>query len=427
MMPKVGIIAPFGVHCGIARAGQVSKDIFQGLDIELIDLDLCRKILIHNGTVTAHKVADEYIESLIRNANECDLIIWQHEPGTLGRNWRQQLKFHSRFSKIRKPMIVELHTVVDINHSSILKNQLNCIRNYLKNPKKVKLKWELSRSTARTWFWKSIYRDLARITSRSGLVIVHREIDKRILSSFASFQTTPLVLELDSLTGKMRNLSENPPDLFESIELLRIDSLLVDSEQKFLMVQPGFISRYKGHLTAIEALKVLPDFVHLIILGEIHEVVADATTGTSSMTSEIQEKLLEKDYKSIRNRVHFVPTPSDLEIAAAIYSSDAVILPYLETGQSGSGPLSESCLLGAQVICSNIPAFRGRERFGRNLHFFDVGNIFQVRDLVLMLNALRQPTKIGRRRIEYPWSIEPEQSSYRESVLIESRRILGIQ
>ena len=412
LKPRIGILSPFGVHCGIARAGQVTVDVLENFEIEILNLD--RGILIHDGKATSRKRAKTHLELIVKSANTCDLIIWQHEPGTLGRNWREQLKSHKKICGIRTPIIVELHTVLDFEHVSILKNQIKFLARFIRKPRNIKFVQELARITARVRFWKKIYMGLSRLTSTTGTVIVHREIDQEILKMFGKFQGPIVVEELDSLTNEMLQIRDNPPHMFELLQLSRVDILLEQLKDDFIVVQPGFISRYKGHMTSIEALRLLPEFVHLIILGEIHGVTADKSPGIAQMTEELQSKLLEKEYKNILHRVHFIPTPSDIEIAASIYSSDAVLLPYFETGQSGSGPFAESKLLGSQIICSNIPAFRRYGTSNRNIHFHDVGNVFQIRDLILTLNELRKIDVRRRRRVSFPWTAKPISSRYRD-------------
>jgi len=410
--PVIGIISPFGVHCGIARAGQVSKDALKLFQIEILNLD--RKILINDGKAASRKKAKEYLNSLISRANQCDLVVWQHEPGTLGLNWKEQIRVHRKLCSLEVPTIVELHTVVDFEKVSILGNQIKCVTKWIRHPRKIKLKTQFARITAQVWFWKSIYKGVSKLVSTSGAVIVHREIDREILDLHSNFKCLKIVNELDSLTEEMKAINEYDLNPFENHDLTRMDSIFESLRNEVILVQPGFISNYKCHSISLDVLRLLPDFVHLLIIGEIHGVTADSNPGVAEMTLKIQNQLSSKEFESILHRVHFFPNPTDIEIAAAIYSSDAVLLPYIETGQSGSGPLSESYLLGAQVICSNIPAFRNYQKFENNVHFHDTGNVFQIRDLVLSLYNLRKINEFDRRNVKYPWSGEITKSTYSE-------------
>jgi glycosyltransferase involved in cell wall biosynthesis len=211
----------------------------------------------------------------------------------------------------------------------------------------------------------------------------------------------------------MWNFAKNSSAYFKVTELSRIDGLFSSLQNEQIIVQPGFISRYKGHLTSLEAMRVLPDNVHLVILGEIHEVQADSSPDPASMTTSLVETLNQMPL-SIKSRIHFISNPSDLEIAASIHSSDAVLLPYIDTGQSGSGPFSESLSLGAQILCSNIPAFRTERSSNPNIHYFDVGNIYQIRDELEMMYRRRELSLInGRRNVSYPWKAPRQLPNYK--------------
>src|SRR6202035_5784809 len=67
---------------------------------------------------------------------------------------------------------------------------------------------------------------------------------------------------------------------------------------------------------------------------------------------------------------------------------DAVVFPYLEVGQSSSGPISQALELGCRVIASRTHTFIQLSRYHHNIQlsryhhniieFFDIGNHLEL-------------------------------------------------
>ena len=54
---------------------------------------------------------------------------------------------------------------------------------------------------------------------------------------------------------------------------------------------------------------------------------------------------------------------------------DAVVFPYLEVGQSSSGPISQALELGCRIIASRTHTFLQFGRYHQDMiEFFDIGN-----------------------------------------------------
>jgi hypothetical protein len=62
---------------------------------------------------------------------------------------------------------------------------------------------------------------------------------------------------------------------------------------------------------------------------------------------------------------------------------DTVVLPYLEVGQSSSGPIAIALEMGCRVIASRTHTFLQYARYhpGR-IEFFDIGNYAELADLL---------------------------------------------
>jgi glycosyltransferase involved in cell wall biosynthesis len=139
----------------------------------------------------------------------------------------------------------------------------------------------------------------------------------------------------------------------------------------------GFISTYKGGITAIEALKYLPSNYHLIIVGRQHP----QTIKDYEKINPYLKTLLEMIKKhSLLSRVHFVNELSDEELLKWAASIDFAWLPYMEVGQDGSGIASIFFDLAQRVIASNSKSFDELIRLipQYKCERFDIGNYFEL-------------------------------------------------
>jgi hypothetical protein len=66
--------------------------------------------------------------------------------------------------------------------------------------------------------------------------------------------------------------------------------------------------------------------------------------------------------RDISSRLHFMGAQNDEGFARGMAVSDVVVLPYLEVGQSSSGPLSIAMEMGSRVLASRNLAFMQFDR-----------------------------------------------------------------
>ena len=63
---------------------------------------------------------------------------------------------------------------------------------------------------------------------------------------------------------------------------------------------------------------------------------------------------------------------------------DAVVLPFLEVGQSSSGPISQALELGCRIIASRTHTFLEFGEYHRNaMEVFDIGNHLELAERIL--------------------------------------------
>jgi hypothetical protein len=73
----------------------------------------------------------------------------------------------------------------------------------------------------------------------------------------------------------------------------------------------------------------------------------------------------------------------DADFHAGMAICDVVIMPYLEVGQSSSGPISLAVELGCRVIASRTQTFLEFARYHPNaVEFFDIGNHLELAERI---------------------------------------------
>ena len=164
----------------------------------------------------------------------------------------------------------------------------------------------------------------------------------------------------------------------------------------------GFINDYKGFGTAVRALYHLPKTYHLLIFGGIHpneiaphqvihpyvmsllnDAHVDARPGAADERRPSGGRFA-VDPRDLSARLHFMGTPDDDDFLAGMAICDAVVFPYIEVGQSASGPISQALELGRRIIASRTRTFLEFAAYHpRTVEFFDIGNHLELADRIL--------------------------------------------
>ena len=223
----------------------------------------------------------------------------------------------------------------------------------------------------------------------------------------------------------MRNVYDHPLSFLGGAEAKEIRSTA--SLEKFAVLEAvpadskligvfGFFGRYKGFDTVIRALHHLPEEYHLLIFGGVHpnEIrqhqsidpvvsslfdagyidtsVAERTRAYPGVTAPVvsvavdgsMRDLLMEHPKDLSSRIHFLGAQTDADFLAGMAICDAVVFPYMEVGQSSSGPISQSLELGCRVIASRTHTFLQFARYHPNMvEFFDIGNHLELAGRIL--------------------------------------------
>ena len=174
----------------------------------------------------------------------------------------------------------------------------------------------------------------------------------------------------------------------------------------------GFLNDYKGFGTAIRALYHLPKTHHLLIFGGIHpneitpnqpinpyllSLLDDAHVDARPGENQKRKSSKSQNPRDLSERIHFMGAPEDADFLAGMAICDAVVFPYLEVGQSASGPISQALELGRRIIASRTHTFLEFAAYHPGtVEFFDIGNHLELADRILarpQYAARREPPR----------------------------------
>ncbi len=174
----------------------------------------------------------------------------------------------------------------------------------------------------------------------------------------------------------------------------------------------GFINDYKGFGTAIRALYHLPKTHHLLIFGGIHpneitsqqpihpyllSLLDDARVDARPSKNQQRTFAKHQDPRDLSERIHFMGAPEDDDFLTGMAICDAVVFPYLEVGQSASGPISQALELGRRIIASRTHTFLEFAAYHpSSIEFFDIGNHLELAERILarpQYAARREPLR----------------------------------
>jgi len=141
---------------------------------------------------------------------------------------------------------------------------------------------------------------------------------------------------------------------------------------KRVLLMFGFLSVKKGHLLALEALKMLPEDVVLLLAGERHP--DDASDYVVRLKEAVAAHGLEK-------RVQITGYLPAEQVPRVMAAADLALAPFLES--SGSASLAHLLAYGLPVLASDIPPHR--ELLAANpgsLALFPAGNVEAMRQQI---------------------------------------------
>jgi glycosyltransferase involved in cell wall biosynthesis len=400
---RFALISTYDELCGIAAyTRSLERQLSDVFDVTVFDLD---QYLLRSTHSRVRKFGDKHIQDICREIRSYDAVNLQLEHGTLGRSCRD---IHRRLS-----WILRAAPRLSVTFHTIFKSEAFKFREFvheifkLNFAKAIAMRSAYNREHLLSAGVASRLRRAQRFKPVALIVHTRRDLaHMKYVHGMRNVHDHPLSFLGAAEAQHLRHAATR--DKFAVLEAVPKDTKLVGVF--------GFLGRYKGFDTVVRALHHLPKDYHLLIFGGVHPneikphqpidpVVSSlydagyvdtsvaermrASSGASApavsvaVDSSMRDLLIEHP-KDLSDRIHFLGAQSDADFLSGMAICDTVVFPYLEVGQSSSGPISQALELGCRVIASRTHTFLQFARYHQNtVEFFDIGNHLELAGRIL--------------------------------------------
>jgi glycosyltransferase involved in cell wall biosynthesis len=395
--PRLAIVSTFDDLCGIAGYTRcLLKQIENDFDVEVFDLD---QFFMRSNDRNVRRLADKMIRDFCRRAKDFDCINIQLEHGTLGKSNTDIIRRFGWIARAAPALTVTFHTILpqqtldfDLIGVALGEGRIG------KAISVVGRHFNVGRLN------RNIYGMLRGLAKRKPVrAIVHTRRDMRLMryvNRLPEVFDHPLAFFTPEDAAKTR--AGTTRGHFPLLDRLPQDAKIIGVF--------GFLSEYKGFDTVVRALQYLPDDHHLVFFGGLHpneirkeqkinpyvkrlldtayvekSVIDDFTKSDTKIAVNFGDpSALLSHPKYVGDRIHFMGAQTDEDFARGMCVCDHVVLPYLEVGQSSSGPMSIAVEMGARVIAARNAAFLQFARYHPDtVEFFEIGNFLELAERIL--------------------------------------------
>jgi len=393
-MKKIAIVSSFNEACGNASYTNVlAQEIGRYANVEIIPLNL---FLLQSNYDSVIKAADDYVEDIALQLSEFDGVNFQFEAGLYGPTMPIASKRVLRMIDACKSAIVTMHR---IDYSNI--NIYTLSKAFAKSlaHRSPRIFYSSIIESLRSGAYAKFIRQIDKMNAKKNeAIMVHTKRDADLLKyvfKIKNYKDYPITF----LNKEKRKeyLAANPNEFREK--------LCIPKDKKIVGIF-GFISEYKGHDTFLKALQILPDNYVGLVFGTQHPQSVMPNVKIDDYLKKLL-KIFEEDNKykeklsiinaknkkeniednkkiTLQDRVRFCGNLEDDDFIKAMVCCDAVVLPYLETGQSMSGVASLALETKSNCFLTNNPSFNGlRKYYGNCFSSFDIGNYVDLNHKII--------------------------------------------
>jgi glycosyltransferase involved in cell wall biosynthesis len=395
---RLALISTDSELCGIAAYTRaLARQLAGDFDVTVFNLD---QYLLRSNDGRARQFADRHIREICRALHGHDMVNVQLEFGILGRRPHDIRRRLFWIVAAAPRLSLTFHTVLRPQPFDRLPFARELLRFDLAKAAALRAQYRRNRLLS-----GGIAERLRRLQRRKPLaVIVHNRRDAAQMKYVHGLRHVfdhPLSFLGETEARAVRNAASRAR--FALLDHIPTTAKLIGVF--------GFLGRYKGFATAVRALHHLPADHHLLIFGGVHPneiaprqaidpVVAelfeagyiDSTVperiaawgrpGGPALSVAIDgamRDLLLGHPKDLSRRIHFLGAASDDDFLYGMAICDVTVFPYLEVGQSASGPIAQALELGCRVIASRTHTFL---QFGKyhphRIEYFDIGNHLEL-------------------------------------------------
>lgn len=363
-MKKISIVSSYSDSCGNAYFTKVLEKSIHNIGYEVkcveLDLDLTQSI-----DFKTRKKADRHIDDLCAEIKQSDACNIQLEAGLYG------TIPHDIFNRIKKlclsneRMSVTLHSPRIFNANPAA--QRDAIRDILKGKLIVGFKKYLNHK--KNSIHTEINRRIIKFLAKKNIpIIVHTTRAKKQIDLFFNYKNV--------FVHPLKFVSPTNIIDVEKIKNLRKTYKLNDDD--YIVGMFGYVNDYKGHMTALKAMEIMPKNYKLFIFGRVHPQTIEVKELINPYIERMNKEIISNKY--LKDRVFYIGeqnTDDFIDYAATV---DMVWLPYVEVGQDGSGIASICTDVAKNVLASNSFAFDELLKLipYPNMERFDIGNYIEL-------------------------------------------------
>ena len=375
-MKKLAIVSSYAESCGNAAFTKILHDSIEkytDIEVEVLELNLT---LLQSIDRKIRRSADAHIADLCKQLKNFDLVNIQMEAGLFGTLPRDIKKRVQMLISANKNITITMHSPRLISSSASARDAIKQILS-LKIISGVKALLNSLKGNLHVNINRKIIN--AAISKKCRFIVHTRRAKNQIETMFGYNNTdihplkfVPDNFQVDSSTLQNIRKELNLPD----------DAVVVGMF--------GYISPYKGHLDALEALKFLPDNHYLLIFGRQHPQTLRTDGKIDGYLDKLQKKIIEKE---LTKRVFFLGELNDNDFMQVAANVDVAWLPYYENGQDGSGIASICVDACPRVLCSSSFAFDELFKLApsNNVMRFDIGNALEIATKTQMIMRKEKP------------------------------------
>lgn len=412
-MKRVAIVSSYNEECGAAfYSSRLKKHLdLAGYHVDVIRLPV--SLLRVTNPKFVRLKGDREIARICNEIRDYDCVLLQFEPGLYGTNAKSSYGRVEQLLRASKRAIVTVHGF----ERGLRKGGFFDLAGDLASGDVGKFIDEIGYKIEKieiNRFWDYV-RKASHVQvmtfCRGDAVVLKRFYDVERVSDF------PITYFDQEEVASIRKKVDR--DAF-------LSRFGLDPKKKYFSVL-GFLSAYKGHLTAMKALEYLPDDWHLAIVGGEHpQGIAEnkdigayirqmlayylypehekhgntsiemksigfaqkSFQATQQDRQELKEVILKKSEfkyfvmnKDVSKRIHFLGQVTDEQMPEFYTALDYVTHPYMRTreGQSGSGPATMAIEFGSKSLFTNAPVFREMNQyFDGAMQMFNIGNFVEL-------------------------------------------------
>lgn len=444
-MKRLAIVSSFNEECGVAFYSSRLKPhlLAAGYQVDVKRLPLSLLRIVHPPAI--RRKGDDEIRRIAKELEDYDAVLLQFEPGLYGSSAQTSYRRVVHLLKHAKKAIITVHGFdraigAGSLPSLVLGGRFDVAFDQF-------LRLGSMHKVRSFWQYVASAKHVSVMTfCRGDQVLLERFYDVPRITNF------PITYFNDAEIDAIRR----------SVDRERVmRNFGLDPKKKYFAVC-GFLSPYKGHLTAIKALEFLPDDWQLAIVGGEHPhgieagrdignyvrqllaflleaerpsghnesgLLANSDAGSLVTHAdleriEIRKELLRRsEFKhflprqELRDRVKFVGQVTD-EMMPQLYATlDYFVHPYMKTveGQSGSGPATMALEFGTRSLFSNAPVFREMNLYYDGaMQFFNIGNFVELAESLTRYDNFEPELRANREKALKRYNPAAMVETYRE-------------